>query len=223
MTKGRLQLIRVIALLFTTTILATAEHANDDPVDTAVAHMGVGAGLTFIEPSSRDGQSSRGVTFVYRWHSFHSSWGPTFGFDWRSTDFNRALGSADAPFGTLRTRALLAGFGHTQHAGRFSTSVTVSGGYSFNHLSVGAAAAPAFATAGITLLGASVDNSAVVKPEVSAWYDIAKHVGIGISAAYLVTRPHETLTTATGAEVQHLRADAVELTAGLTFGVWRKH
>jgi len=197
-------------------------HAQVVDVDSAVAHMGVGSGITFNRPTSRDGNSNQGIAFIYRWHTFHSGWGPTVGLDWHGTDFDRTLGSVNAPLGTLRTRAILGGYGHTKPLGRFSTSASVSGGYSFNDFSVATAAAPAFAKGGVSLLGASTSNSVVFKPEVSAWYDVFRHVGVGISAAYFLNRPNETVTTATGAQVQRLQADAFELTAGVTFGVWKK-
>jgi hypothetical protein len=67
-----------------------------------------------------------------------------------------------------------------------------------------------------------VDDSAMLKPALAVWYDVARHVGVGVSVAYLVARPEETLTTATGSESRHLNADALEVSAGLTFGVWKK-
>jgi hypothetical protein len=222
MTTMHARLIQIASVTIITATLTTDAHAQGNPVETAVSHMGVGAGITFTNPSSSDGQSSEGVALVYRWHTFHSGWGPTFGLDWHSNDFNQPLGSLSAPLGNLRTRALLAGFGHTQRLGKFSVSASVSGGYSFNDLSVDAGAGPAFATAGIPLLGVSVNNSAVVRPDISAWYDVGRHVGVGISAAYFVSRPDVTLTTATGSQVRELRADAFELTTGLVFGVWKK-
>jgi hypothetical protein len=221
MTNRRARLIQIASLAIVTAILGADAHAQGISVDSAVAHVGVGAGVTFTSPSSREGKSSEGAAFAYRWHSFHSGWGPTFGLDWHSNDFNQPLGSIDAPLGTLRMRALLAGFGRTQRFGKASVSASVLGGYSFNKLSVDAGAAPAFANAGISLRDVSVKNSAVVRPDVSTWYDVAKHVGVGFSVAYLVARPEEILTTATGSQVHHLRADMFELGAGLTFGVWK--
>ncbi len=221
MTKTCARLIPIVSLAIVTTLLTTDAHAQGNPVDSAVSHMGVGAGITFVNPSSSDGQSSQGATFVYRWHTFHSGWGPTFGFDWHSNDFNQP-GFPGTPLGTLRMRALLAGLGRTERYGRFSASASLSAGYSFNDLSVSPAAAPAFANAGMTLLGATVDNSAVVKPDVSVWYDVARHIGVGVSVSYLFARPDQTLTTPTGSLVQTLKADALELSVGMTFGVWRE-
>jgi hypothetical protein len=45
---------------------------------------------------------------------------------------------------------------------------------------------------------------------------------VAISVAYLVARPEAILTTAAGPATRHLHADALELTAGITFGVWKK-
>jgi hypothetical protein len=219
-TPGRL--IPIIVVLATATILPARARAQGNPVESAMTHIGVGAGIDFINPSNSDGKSSTGATIAYRWHSFHSGWGPTFGLDWHSTDFNQPVGSVDAPLGTLRMRALLAGFGHTRRLGRFSASASVSAGYSFNDFSVDSGAVPAFANAGVALLGATVDNCAVLKPSVAVWYDVAKHIGVGISAGYLVARPDRTLTTTTGSETRTLKADAFELSVGLTFGVWKK-
>ena len=220
MTNTSVRLIQIVSFAITAAILTSDARAQS--VDSAVSHIGVGAGIAFYNPSSSDGKSSQGLTFAYRWHSFHSGWGPTFGLDWHSTEFNQHLGPVVAPLGSVRMRALLAGFGHTQRFGKLSASANVLGGYSFNNLSVDGSAGPAFARAGISLLDADVNNSAVVKPVVSAWYDVASHVGVGIGAAYLVARPEETVRTPTGSHTRHLRADAVELTAGLTFGVWKE-
>jgi hypothetical protein len=101
-------------------------------------------------------------------------------------------------------------------------SANISGGYSFNSLTLDSGLFPAFARTGVSLVNVRVNDSAVVKPEVSVWYDVFKHVGVGVSAAYLFTRPDETITTSRGAEVRHINADTWELTVGVAFGVWKK-
>jgi hypothetical protein len=62
----------------------------------------------------------------------------------------------------------------------------------------------------------------VAKPDVAIWYDVFRHVGVGVSAGYLFTRPDETIATASGSTVRHLNADTWELTTGVVFGVWKK-
>jgi hypothetical protein len=203
-------------------VIAVNAYA-EDPLENAVAHLGVGAGISFTHPSSSDGKPSDGLAIAYRWHSFHSGWGPTFGLDFHSNDFNHPIGPVSAPIGPLRMRSVLAGFGHTRRFGRrFTTSASVSAGYSFNDLSIDGGAGPAFAAAGMRLVGASVNDSWVVRPDVAAWYDIGRHIGIGVSAAYFVSRPDETITTNAGSSVRRLHADAFEVTTGITFGIWRK-
>jgi hypothetical protein len=213
--------IRIFCVSLCAFMWATGAHAQGNSLEDAASHVGVGAGINFYSPRE-DGKRSQGIAFAYHWHTFHSGWGPTFGLDWHTTDFNQALGSVDAPLGSLRMRALLAGFGHTRRLGRFSASANVVGGYSFNDLSLDSAAAPAFARTGNSLLGVHVNNSAALKPEASVWYDVAKHAGVGVTAAYLVARPEEIVTSTAGTDVRHLRADAFELTVGVTFGVWKK-
>src|SRR5262249_12576876 len=198
MTSRHLRLVLPLSLSICAAGIAAPAHAQGDPVDSAVAHVGLGAGVNFYNPTSSDGKASSGLTLAYRWHSFHSGWGPTFGLDWHTTDFTQPVGSVDAPLGSVRMRAYLAGIGHTRRLGRLTASANVSAGYSFNHLSVDGGAGPAFASHGVSLLGASVDNSWIAKPEVSVWYDVMKHVGLGVSGAYVVARPEEILTTAAG-------------------------
>src|SRR5262249_6634155 len=99
------RLIQIFCLSVGAITLAANAHA-DDPIDSAVAHVGVGAGVNFYDPTNDNGQTSQGITVAYRWHAFHSGWGPTFGLDWHSTDFNEPLGSVDAPFGSVRMRAI---------------------------------------------------------------------------------------------------------------------
>jgi hypothetical protein len=216
-----IRLIHIVCLSLGAILIAANAYAQGS-IDDAVAHIGIGAGITFNNPTNNDGQTSRGIAVAYRWHSFHSGWGPTFGLDWHSTDFDQTLGATNAPLGSLRMRALLVGFGHTRHVGRFSASANVSGGYAFNNFTVANGAIPRFATTGVSLVSAGVDNSWVARPDVSVWYDVFRHVGVGVSAAYLIARPEETITTAVGMRAQHLKADALELTAGVTLGVWKK-
>jgi hypothetical protein len=223
MAKKSVRLIQILCFSVGTAFLAIDAHAQGNLVDSAVAHVGVGAGINFYRPRSNDADSSEGLVVAYRWHAFHSGWGPTFGLDWHTTDFHQTVGSADVPLGSIRMRALLAGFGHTQRVGRrFTLSANVSGGYSFNNLSTDSGFGSAFTRTGTSLVGVSVNDSGVIKPEVAIWYDVFRHVGVGVAGAYLFTRPDETLTTALGSQVRHIDADTWEFTVGLTFGVWRK-
>jgi hypothetical protein len=222
MVKKSARLLQMLSLCFAATVFPTDARAQGDLVDSAVAHVGIGGGINFYEPRSSEANSSQGLAIAYRWHSFHSGWGPTFGIDFHSTDFHQEIGSIDAPLGSLRMRALLAGFGHTKRLGRFTTSASVSGGYSFNSLTVDSGVASAFSRTGVSLVNVGMSDSFVAKPDVAIWYDVFRHVGVGVSAGYLFTRPDETIATASGSTVRHLNADTWELTTGVVFGVWKK-
>ena len=220
MKYSTIKLIQIACLSFLAILLAANAHAQGT-IDNVVTHAGIGGGITFYSPTNDDGQTSTGFAVAYRWHRFHSGWGPTFGLDWHSTDFDQTLGGLNARLGSLRMRALLAGFGYTGQAGRWSVSANGSGGYSFNNFTVADGARPTFASVGVPLVNADVDNSWVVRPNVAVWYDVFKHVGVGVSAAYFLARPNQTITTATGTHEHDLKADAFELAAGVTFGVWK--
>jgi len=221
MKYSTIRLIQIACLFLWAALPAANAHAQGT-IDNVAAHAGIGGGITFYNPTNGDGQTSTGFALAYRWHSFHSGWGPTFGLDWHSTDFDQTLGGLNARLGSLRMRALLAGFGYTGQAGRWSVSANGSGGYAFNSFTVANDARPTFASVGVPLVGSDVDNSWVVRPNVAVWYDVFKHVGVGVSAAYLFARPNQTITTATGTQEHDLKADAFELAAGVTFGVWKK-
>jgi hypothetical protein len=223
MTTTSARLIQVFSLSIGILAIATRAHAQDDLIDSAVAHVGVGAGVNFYQPSSNDADPSRGIVVMYRWNVFHSGWGPTFGLDWHRTVFHQPVGDVvDVPMGSLRMRALLAGFGYRHRIHRFTAGANVSAGYSFNHLTVDSGMGPAFARTGVSLLDVHVNDSAIVKPNVALWYDLFKHVGVGVSAAYLFNRPDEVIRTTAGSRTRQLNANTFVFAAGLTFGVWKK-
>ena len=106
-----LRLIHIVCLSLAATLLASNVHAQLG-IDDAVAHAGIGVGVAHYNPTSDQGHTSQGIVAAYRWHSFESGWGPTVGLDFHSTDFDQTLGGLNAPLGTFRMRALLAGFGY---------------------------------------------------------------------------------------------------------------
>jgi hypothetical protein len=221
MKYATVRLIHIVGFLFAAALFAATAQAQG-AIDDAVSHVGIGVGVTHYDPTSDDGQTSQGLAVAYRWHNFHSGWGPSVGLDWHSTNFDQTLGGVDATLGSFQMRALLAGFGHTRHLGRFFASANMSAGYAFNNFTVAKDVAQTFAGTGVGLQGVHVDNSWVLKPSVAAWYDVLKHVGVGVGAAYLVARPSESITTVSGIQKQHLKTDAFELTAGVTFGLWKE-
>ena len=115
-------LTRVFCLTIGGVLSAAAVHAQGDPVETAIAHVGVGGGISFYNPTGADVKSSNGAAFVYRWHTFHSGWGPTFGLDWRNTDVTEPRGTTNVPLGSLHMRTLLAGVGTTRRVRRLSVA-----------------------------------------------------------------------------------------------------
>jgi len=99
MANSSARLIQAVCFGIGTMTFATQAHAQtpNDTLDSAVAHVGVGAGINFYRPRSSEADSSEGLVIAYRWHAFHSGWGPTFGLDWHTTDFHQIVGPSDVP------------------------------------------------------------------------------------------------------------------------------
>ena len=216
------RLVHIVCFLIAGTLLAANAHAQG-PVDDAIAHVGIGVGVSHYDPTNSDGQTSQGLAVAYRWHSFHSGWGPSVGLDWHSTNLDQTLGGVDATLGSFQMRGppgrlrsytsprTIFRFGEyewrlrlQQFHGRQRRLADVRRNWS--------------RPAGCTRRS----NSWVLKPNVAVWYDVLRHVGVGVGAAYLVARPSESITTVSGIQKQHLKTDAFELTAGVTFGMWKK-
>ena len=82
--------------------------------------------------------------------------------DWHRTVFHQSVGDVvDVPMGSLRMRALLAGFGYRHRIHRFTALANASAGYSFNHLTDDSGLGPAFARTGVSLIDVHVNDSAM--------------------------------------------------------------
>ncbi|HEX7795376.1 MAG TPA: hypothetical protein VF456_13535 [Vicinamibacterales bacterium] len=214
MNFSAIRLIHIACIsLAATFVTADAVAQDEDPV------ISIGGGLNFYHPTNDNGHPSMGFEVVYPWHGFETRWGPTFCFDSHATDFDHTLGGLNAPLGSLSMQVLVVGYGYKRYFGQVSAEANMSGGYSFNNFSVASDAGSRFATAGVSLVGVDVDNGWVLRPDVSVSYDVLRLVAVGVSAAYLVARPHETITTFAGNQRRRLNADQFELSAEVTVGV----
>ena len=206
--------IRALVLLLGLMIVARAAHAQ------SASHLGIGLDVDFYRPTHGElFQRSTGVGLLYRWHTFHSHWGPTFGFDWESAHFDQPVGAATVPFGSLRKQTFLVGLGYTLHLGPLVSSSNLTGGYELHRLRLDGGAVNAYGNAGLVLVGAQVRNSPAGQADTSLWFDVTKRIGIAVSAAYNVARPEIIITTATSSASHHLRTDALEYKVGLVIGL----
>jgi len=85
--------------------------------------------------------------------------------------------------------------------------------------------APAAADAYRDVVGAgsvSVDaaNSFVARPEVGAWFDVSKKIGVNVNAGYMIARPRLTIRSALGTESQRIRADMFSVKIGMVYRIF---
>jgi len=60
----------------------------------------------------------------------------------------------------------------------------------------------------------------VVRPEIGAWYDVGRKIGVTANVGYIVARPRLTVATPIGNDVERLRADAWSVTIGAVYKIF---
>lgn len=139
-----------------------------------------------------------------------NGFGLTMGFGW----FDLPVEGGDHVVqGRIKVRPLMAGAGYTFVRGRWSHSLTVVGGPSFNGYSLDAKAA----SEGVTV---AVGRSAAVRPALSIWFDANRRIALNAFAGYLVTRPRTTLVEQGQLVERTLRADTAVMHVGVAYKVF---
>jgi hypothetical protein len=87
-----------------------------------------------------------GICAAYTMAQFSLRWGPTFGLDWHSTDFDQTLGGLNAASDRSACEHCWPASVIRRQAGRWSVFGQWSGGYSFNSFTVANDARPTFAS-----------------------------------------------------------------------------
>lgn len=207
----------VVALmwLLLTTALASRAHAQTD------GWLSVGAGLV-TRVSTKDGVGTDYAPVpVVRVGRSNRGWGVRFGFNWFTTDVERVVSGRPRPFGRLRIRPLLLGYGYGTRYKRARVSVNLKGGYAFASFAL----QPTFTDAyGSTLntggVRADADSTFVLKPDVVAWIDVSRKIGLNIGAGYIVARPHVALTSAAGIDRRRVNADILMIQIGAVYSIF---
>lgn len=162
-----------------------------------------------------------GVGFTWRIGHSRTGWGWHYGLGWYSTDLEQPITSGPTDFGELKIRPIMGGYGYTRVIGRTALTGKIMGGYAFNSFELH----PTFDDQYRRLLGArtvttDVSNTFVVKPEMSAWIDISRKIGLQVSAAFTLARPEVTVSSTLGSDTRHIRADVVTLKIGAVYSVF---
>ena len=172
--------------------------------------------------SSERSVGHSGVGLLWRFGHGGEGWGWRYGLGWYSTDVLEPVGDvAPSEFGDLHIRPILVGYGYSRQLGPALVTGKVMGGYAFNTFKLN----PAFddiyrQRLGATTITTDASNSLVVKPEVSAWIDLGRKIGLHASAAYMVARPGVTVNSSLGRDRRHINADMLMLKIGAVYSVF---
>jgi hypothetical protein len=190
----------------------------EDNILALIRKAGVHGNMSVRHPTDND--VTRGVTFG---PSIGLSPGRTNGWKYpvALSMFSEDLHSpSGAHFGTVRTRALMAGIGYGWHFGDLSVGPQVEVGYAFNHSSLEDDAPQAFAAPGGVAM--DVSNAWMVRPEFKAEYQLTPKFSIRASLDYVRLRPDVTVMTPTGAVPNTWDLSNVHANVGVGFYPFQK-
>ncbi|HUR32749.1 MAG TPA: hypothetical protein VM032_03085 [Vicinamibacterales bacterium] len=180
-----------------------------------------------VSVSAKGGTDERTLGHVnpgllWRFGHGRNGWGWEYGLSWYSADLREPIEAAPADFGELHVRPFLGGYGYGRRIGR-RTAVTARllGGYALTSFEL----QPSFNDAYRRVRGADtvtteVSNTFVVKPEVSAWVDLSRKIGLNVSLGYMVARPEVTVTSSLGRDARHVRADMLMFKVGAVYSIF---
>jgi len=215
LTHIRLCLAWIVLLL----MVAPSANAGDlrDTAITWIHKVGLHGNVGFRHPTDPD--VSRGVTYgpsVGLSPGQNNGWKFPVALSMFSEDLHSPAGTE---FGSIRTRALLAGVGYGWHFGRLSVGPQVEFGYALTRESLEDDAGAAFGASGVSL---HADNTWIVRPEFKAEYFITSKVTFRSSIDYVRLTPQVTVTTPNGVITDQWNMSNFHLNVGVGFYPFRK-
>jgi hypothetical protein len=158
---------------------------------------------------------------LWRFGHGHDGWGWEYGLSWYSADLQQPVDASPTDFGELHVRPFMGGYGYGKRFGRTAVSARLLGGYAITSFDLRPTFDDAYRHAfGAQTLTTDVSNAFVLKPEVSAWIDMSRKIGLNISAGYLVARPEVTVSSSVGRDVRHIRADMLMFKVGAVYSIF---
>jgi hypothetical protein len=114
-----------------------------------------------------------------------------FSFSGYSGDLETTTGSE---FGRFSAKQIMTGIGYSWVRGKMVYSAQLTGGYSFNKVTLNPGVASAFGVS--EPVGASVSNSFVVRPQLKAEYWLHRKMSLRTQLSYTYTDPDVVIHTA---------------------------
>jgi hypothetical protein len=209
-------LIRVGLLLLLTTVAvpsrAWAQSEN---------RFAIGAEFKTKMAGHEDVRGELGPGLLWRFGEGKPGWGFHWGLNWFDAHLDRSIGDARVELARLKIRPFMAGYGYTYKIKHYTLTAVTLAGYAFSSIKVQDAALTTYRDR-LGAIGTTVDvsNTFTLKPELGAWYDISRKVGIHGSAGYIVARPHVTVRNSLGEDRRTIRADQFMVRIGLAYSIF---
>ena len=183
--------------------------------------VAIGGNVGTKQTPQSGSRGSIGLGFLWRIGHGREGWGWKYGLNWYSAELQRPIGGENHEFGELNVRPFMGGYGYTRLVRGGQVSANVLGGFAFTSFSVrnDYALTYRFNNGGASI-DADVSKAWVLKPEVSAWFDVARKLGINASAGYMIARPELAVTSALGRERRRLNADVVMIKVGAVYSIF---
>jgi hypothetical protein len=181
----------------------------------------LGANLTsrFASAPENLGQTHVGL----QWRIGHGGggWGWKYGLNWYSVRLDRPVGGRVVELGELHVRPFMAGYGYTRTIHNTAISANLLGGFAFSGFSLDDRADAVYQTVyGVDRISTRASNTFVLKPELSAWHDMGRKVGLHASIGYMIARPDVEVDTGLAVERHHVRADVLQLKIGVVYSIF---
>lgn len=205
----------LLAAALTVTLPVTLAAQTDN-------RFAVGAGIGARASGRPDATGDLNPVLIWRIGRPGPGWGFRYGFHWYETDLARSVGGRTEAFGRLNVRPILGGYGYRFVIGpATSLSANIKGGYAFSSFAM----RPAFSdryqsTLGVQGLSVDAANTFVLKPEITAWIDLSRKVGLNLSAGYMIARPRVALSTSAGADRRRVDADMFMMRIGAVYSIF---
>jgi hypothetical protein len=206
------------ALLLALVVLGATPAAARAQSDGMLA---LGMGVTVRDAPSEGAAGNVRPSLTWRIGHGNDGWGFRWGLNWYATDLTEPVAAERTEFGRLRVRPLMVGYGYERRFGRLLVGGGVIGGYAVTAFRMTTEFNDQYRLKlGATGVRSTVSNTVVVRPEMSAWFDISRKLGLNISSGYVVARPEVTVHSSLGSDTRRIRADMFNIRIGAVYSVF---
>jgi hypothetical protein len=166
-----------------------------------------------------EGQLGPGL--LWRFGTGKPGWGFHWGLNWYAVKIDRPIGGSVTELGELHVRPVMAGYGYTWAIHRTKVTAAVLGGYAIGSIALEPHVSDAYRTAtGAQWATGRASNTFVLKPEIGAWYDLTRKIGVNVNAGYMMARPDVAVSTSVGVDKRTARADQFILRVGAVYSIF---